>query len=132
MNFFEAMDRTIAPVARGLEHRSQRHVAIASNVANADTPGYRAVDLSFGRQLEQARMGLATTHPGHRNGSAGLAGRDALAWSGGLPRRDGNDVDIDREMAKLAKNQIEYQFLARRLSSQFGKLREAITGRANG
>jgi len=79
-------------------------------------------------------LGLRTTHPGHRSGGAGngSAGRDQVVFSGGLVRRDGNDVDIDREMSKLARNQIEYQFLARRLSSQFGKLREAITGRAGG
>jgi flagellar basal-body rod protein FlgB len=132
VNFFDALDRSIAPVVQGLGQRSRRHGAIASNVANADTPGYRAVDVSFGQQLQRARMGLRTTHPGHRNGSAGggLSGRDAVVFSGGLPRRDGNDVDIDREMGKLAQNQIEYQFLARRLSSKFGKLREAITGKA--
>jgi len=133
VNFLDAIDRSIAPVVQGLDQRSRRHAAIASNVANADTPGYRAVDLSFGRQLEKASLGLATTHPGHRTGgTGGLSGRDQLVLSGGLARRDGNDVDIDREMGKLAQNQIEYQFLARRLSSQFGKLREAITGRSTG
>ena len=55
-----------------------------------------------------------------------------MVFSGGMPRRDGNDVDIDREMGKLARNQIEYQFLARRLSSKFNKLREAISGKAGG
>ena len=131
MNFLDALDRSIAPVKRGLDQRSQRHAAIASNVANADTPGYRAVDVSFGSHLRQARMSLLTTHPGHRGGrTGGLSGRDQVVLSGGLARRDGNDVDIDREMGKLAQNQIEYQFLARRLSSKFGRLREAITGRA--
>ena len=131
MNFFDAMDRSIAPVARGLDHRSRRHAAIAANVANADTPGYRAVDVTFGSQLAKVGLALRTTHSGHRTGG-GSPGRDQVVFSGGLARRDGNDVDIDREMSKLARNQIEYQFLARRLSSKFGKLREAITGRANG
>ena len=134
MNFLDAIDRSITPVVRGLEQRSRRHAAIASNVANADTPGYRAVDVSFGRQLEKTGLDLDTTHPGHRGGSTGggLSGQDQVVFSGGLMRRDGNDVDIDREMGNLAQNQIEYQFLARRLSSQFGKLREAITGRSTG
>ena len=134
MNFLDAVDRSIAPVVQGLSQRSRRHAAIAANVANADTPGYRAVDVSFGSRLEKARLDLRTTHPGHRNGGTGngSSGRDQVVFSGGLARRDGNDVDIDREMSKLARNQIEYQFLARRLSSKFGKLREAITGRAGG
>jgi flagellar basal-body rod protein FlgB len=131
VNFLDAIDRSIAPVVRGLDRRSQRHAAIAANVANADTPGYRAVDVSFGNQLEKARLALRTTDAAHRTGSGGFPGRDAVVFSGGLARRDGNDVDIDREMGRLARNQIEYQFLARRLSSKFGKLREAITGRAS-
>ncbi len=52
-----------------------------------------------------------------------------MVAAGGTPRRDGNDVDIDREMAKIAQNQIEYQFLTRMLGSRFRKLKEAITGR---
>ena len=134
MIFFDALDRSIAPVVQGLSHRSRRHAAIAANVANADTPEYRAIDVTFGSHLDKARLGLRTTHPGHRssNSGGGVSGRDQVVFSGGLTRRDGNDVDIDREMSKLARNQIEYQFLARRLSSKFGKLREAITGKANG
>ena len=133
MNFFDSIDRSIAPLAQGLGQRSRRHAAIASNVANADTPGYRAVDVSFGQHLQRARMGLRTTHSGHIGGAGdGTSGRDAVVYSGGVPRRDGNDVDIDREMGKLAQNQIEYQFLARRLSSKFNKLREAISGRSGG
>jgi len=130
VTFFDAMDGAIAPVVRGLAYRTSRHEAIASNVANADTPGYRAVDLTFGRALEKSRLLLQTTHPRHRGGSR-LQATDRLVLSGGEPRRDGNDVNVDREMAQLARNQIEYQFLSRALAGRFRKLREAITGRAS-
>lgn len=131
MSFFEALNRTVEPLALGLETRSKRQSALAANVANADTPGYRAVDVSFEGLLARAgaSLPLAATDAKHLQG-AGAAGRDRVVLSGGAPRRDGNDVDIDREMGKLAKNQIEYQFLARILSRKFNKLREAITGRA--
>lgn len=128
MTFFGALDEAIAPAVRGLQYRTSRHEAMASNVANADTPGYRAVDVTFGQTLAKARLALQTTHPRHRVGSS-VEGRDHIVFSGGEPRRDGNDVNVDREMAQLARNQIEYQFLSRALAGRFRRFKEAITGR---
>ncbi len=129
MGFLQALDGAVGPVVQELRYRQHRHAAIAANIANADTPGYRAVDVTFARMVERAGLRLATTHPGHRQ-PARWAPREAVVPAGGLPRRDGNDVDIDREMVKLARNQIEYQFLTRVLGGRFRKLKEAITGRA--
>ena len=128
MGWFEAVDRYVDPLVAQMRYRQHRHAAIASNIANADTPGYRAVDVTFEQALGRA-LGLAVTHPAHRAGVRAGA-REAVVPAGGIPRRDGNDVDIDREMAKLARNQIEYQFLARVLGARFRKLKEAITGRS--
>ena len=132
MGFLEALEGTVGGMARGLEARSRRQAAIAANIANADTPGYRAVDVSFTELLARAgaSLPLSATDPRHLSG-APLAGRDQVILTGGSQRRDGNDVDVDREMGKLAKNQIEYQFLARALGGKFRKLKEAITGRAS-
>ena len=132
MGFLDAVDRSVATVARGLDARSRRQAALAANVANADTPGYRAVDASFAGLLDSAlaALPLSATDARHLQGTASPSGGDFLVLSGGAPRRDGNDVNIDREMAKLARNQIEYQFLSRALGRKFSKLKEAITGRA--
>ncbi|MHB8767335.1 MAG: flagellar basal body rod protein FlgB [Deferrisomatales bacterium] len=129
MGFLSAVDRSTAPLVQGLDRRERRHAAIAANIANADTPGYRAVDVAFDRVLERAGLALTTSHPLHRPG-ARAAGRDHLVLSGGPVRRDGNDVEVDREMVSLARNQIEHQFLTRALGGRFRKLKEAITGRA--
>lgn len=113
--------------------RATRQSAIATNIANADTPGYRGMDVSFAAALGRAgsTLALTLTDPRHAQGAAAAgSGGDTLVLSGGAPRRDGNDVDVDREMGKLARNQIEYQFLARTLGRKFSKLREAITGRS--
>jgi flagellar basal-body rod protein FlgB len=133
VGFLEAVDRSVATVARGLDVRSRRQAALAANVANADTPGYRGVDVSFGGLLDSAlaSLPLSGTDARHLQGTAFPSSGDSLVLSGGTPRRDGNDVNIDREMAKLARNQIEYQFLTRALSRKFSKLKEAITGRAS-
>lgn len=130
MAFLEGLDRSVAPMVRGLEMRNRRHSAIAANVANVDTPGYRAVDITFEAELDGARLRLATTDPRHRSGRGAAQGIGRPTPVGGQPRRDGNDVDIDREMIKLAENQIEYQFLARALGGHFRRIKEAITGRA--
>ncbi len=131
MTFLSGLDRSVEPLVRGLAMRSRRHSAIAANVANADTPGYRAVDVEFSAALGRAKLDLAATDPRHLPGrrAAEASGRPTLVR--GQPRRDGNDVDIDREMVKLAENQIEYQFLARALGGRFRKIKEAITGRAS-
>jgi flagellar basal-body rod protein FlgB len=126
--WLDALGQSISPLARGLEYRSRRNAAIAANVANADTPGYRAVDVSFRRAAEIAGLPLAVTHPRHLRTPLDVPG-DTVQLSPGEPRRDGNNVDIDREMVSLARNQIEYQFLARALAARFRRLKEAITGR---
>ena len=130
MGWLEAVDRSIAPLASGLDRRARRHTAIAANIANADTPRYKTVDVSFSKALADASLPMATTHPHHLSDGA-PRGEDTLIFTGGEPRRDGNDVDVDREMVKLAQNQIEYQFLTRSLGGRFRKLKEAITGRAS-
>ncbi len=133
MGFLEAIDRSVATITRGLDARAQRQAAISANIANADTPGYRAVDVSFAAMLEQASASpsLTVTHPMHLQvGPGGGTGADTVVFSGGSQRRDGNDVNVDREMVNLARTQIEYQFLTRALARRFGKYREAITGRA--
>ena len=132
MGFLEAVDRSVATVARGLDVRGRRQSALAANIANADTPGYRAVDASFASLFNSAlsSLPLAGSDARHLQGTGSAVG-DSLVLSGGMPRRDGNDVNVDREMAKLARNQIEYQFLARALSRKFSKFKEAITGRAS-
>jgi len=129
MSFFEAMDKAVAPLAENLAFRAARHSTIAANVANIDTPGYKAMDVSFAQALENAGVRMARTNPGHM-GSKGFGATMDIVEMGGEPRQDGNNVNIDNEMIRLAKNQIEYRFLGKRLKDKFSRLREAITGRA--
>jgi len=128
VGFLRAMDGVVGPLVEELRYRQRRQAVLAANVANADTPGYRALDVRFDRAMARQGLRLATTHPRHLGGPR-ASDRQTVVAAGGTPRRDGNDVDIDREMAKIAQNQIEYQFLTRMLGSRFRKLKEAITGR---
>lgn len=112
--------------------RALRHRAIASNLANVDTPGYARIDVGFRRELLAALGGgeppLARTHPGHL--AAEPAGPEAFFYAEpAVMRADGNGVDIDREMAELVRNALEYATVSRLIGDALARLRVAIEGR---
>ncbi len=116
-------------------HR-KRHKFISANIANADTPNYKAVRFSFERDLQRVVYGgdelpLYTTHPEHiqvvPEGLEDVKGRVSRVWR--PKRNDENTVDIDREMARLSENQLMYETLVQAYSQQIARLKYAITGR---
>jgi flagellar basal-body rod protein FlgB len=122
--------------AAALNLRSQRTEVLAANLANADTPGYRARDIDFKSALAAAAgsnapgVQLKTTRPGHigagtANGlpAAELKYRTPLA-----PSLDGNTVDAQLEQSAFAENTVRYQATLSFLSSKFRGLMTAITG----
>ena len=126
--------RTVAILERALDLRSMRHELLVTNVANLDTPGYRAVDLDFSRELDRAqgRLGdvtLAVAHPRHfPYGPDEVGGVRSLMVGNSLQSvaNDGNSVDLEREMAKLAENHLMHNAIAQILSRSFAKLRYSI------
>lgn len=98
-----------------------RHKVIAQNVANANTPGFRAQEVAFEehllRSLREPGPGAEDVHP-------------EVRWVEGLvPRMDGNNVDIDREVAELNKNALKYETYTQLLATKLSMMRSAITGR---
>jgi flagellar basal-body rod protein FlgB len=91
-----ALERTIAGA-------SQRHNALAANIANASTPGYRRVDVDFHGALAAA-LGSSDA-----KNAVETAGFGTQADSVGVTQADGNSIDIDNESAKLAANALEQQ-----------------------
>jgi len=96
--------------------RSERQRLIASNIANADTPGYKARDMDFSRALKEATgnlgasSGMATTQAGHISPPAGARSDAQMLY--GAPSQtnlDNNSVDMDRERASFADNSIKYE-----------------------
>jgi flagellar basal-body rod protein FlgB len=104
-----------------------RHQALAANIANAETPGYKRVDVApnFAMQLRAAleRGGAAEL----RNVQAQIA-EDLTSRS---VRPDGNNVEIEKELLALGRNSTEFNFLAQIVSNDIRGLRVAITGRTN-
>ncbi|MEW6243675.1 MAG: flagellar basal body rod protein FlgB [Bacillota bacterium] len=121
--------KTMRMLEKGIAWSKWRHDLIASNIANADTPGYKRRDLEFvsalAREGERA-IRLAATHPRHVAAvSPSAEPRKVLDRSS--VRADGNSVDIEREMAELAKNGLYYEMLTNQLSAYFAQLRTVIT-----
>lgn len=105
-----------------------RHEVLANNIANADTPGYKAARANFQDYLYDAmtpRVTLAITNPRHIATTRRDTITVTLDTSSVTP--DGNSVDIDKEMAELSANAYYYTALSRQLTAHFSLLRRAIT-----
>jgi flagellar basal-body rod protein FlgB len=123
---------------QALQLRSERQRLIASNIANADTPGYVARDMDFAKTLQAATGALAaaptlaTSHAGHLGSAAGFGGgKVASALLYATPAQtnlDRNTVDMDRERASFADNAIKYEATLRFINSDVRTTLSAITG----
>jgi len=114
-----------------MQWHQTRQGVLAENIANADTPGYRARDLkklSFDRELSQisGELAAAKTHPSHLSiGSTG--GRFKTDKSGQLEiTPDGNGVSLEEQMMKVAANQMDYQAATTLYSRGLALLRLAV------
>lgn len=128
-------DRTIRLLERTLDLRSGRQRVIASNLANEETPGYRASELTFMDQLQSAHRGrppivLTATQPRHfglqgAQGVQAVTGRLNEVPAGDIPL-DANSVNLELEMAKLSENVMQYNAAATILAKKFNGLLNAI------
>ncbi len=122
---------------RTLELLAQRQQVLAGNIANADTPGFKARDIDFASALRQAQGGsggsLGTTLIASRAGHlpTAEAGGDAAAVvfrTAEQPNIDGNTVDLDRERANFADNAMRYEATLRFINGHVRTMLSAITG----
>jgi len=124
--------------AQALKLRSERSRVLASNIANADTPHYKARDFDFrsaleaavGAQSVRAAAQPARTSAAHlATASGGAAGGPTLLYRTPLQTSlDGNTVDLDRERASFAENTVRYEASLRFLNGQIRTLLAAING----
>jgi flagellar basal-body rod protein FlgB len=128
-------DRTMRLLERSLDLRSARQRVIASNLANEETPGYRASELNFTEQLRSAQRGrlpivLAATQSRHfgvqgPHDVRAVTGKLSEVPAGDLPL-DANSVNLELEMAKLSDNAIQYNAAATIMAKRFAGLLSAI------
>ena len=115
--------------------RAERQRLIASNIANADTPGYVARDMDFSKALREAtgalqpKDALATTAAGHIAPPAGARAEPNLVYA--TPSQtnlDSNSVDMDRERANFADNSVKYEATLRFINGGVRTMLDAIKG----
>lgn len=125
-------DPIFGPHAAALGVWRQRNEILAANIANADTPGFKARDIDFADVLGQtadqpAAVRMQRTRPGHvvpdQAFSADLKYRVPLQ-----PALDGNTVEADVEQAEFASNALRYQASLRFINGRVSSLRAAIAG----
>ncbi len=127
---------TFELVERAMDLRSMKHNVVMSNIANMDTPNYKAFDVIIEEEMEKAKGTGGTTlvkktHQRHLSGRNGAVGdvRPTLEKTQQTTlRKDGNTVDLDREMAKLSENNLMYDALAQIISKKFQGLKDVIKG----
>jgi flagellar basal-body rod protein FlgB len=107
-----------------LDAAALRQEAIASNVANAETPGYRRLDVApaFAQQLK------AQMESGNTSSVGSLQPQLAEDPTAHSTRPDGNNVEIESELLAMNKNSVEYDYLTQVVSSNLKQLKMAITG----
>lgn len=124
---------------KALKGSSLRHKVISNNIANINTPGYKRMEVSFESELAAAAeaeanrgstySAMTRTHPKHLLPSTEPIAPNQIRTVGDTSlRTDGNNVDVDAEMAAMTKNQIYYSAIAQRISGYYTNIKSAIKG----
>ena len=128
------LEQSISVFSQALNLRTQRHQVLASNIANADTPYYKARDFKFETAMQNAMAGrmeagaiaLAKTSSGHISGGSGTGPAQLQFRKETQSAVDGNTVDMDVERSQIAENAMQYQILTQLISDKFKGIRSAL------
>lgn len=126
---FSGADRFLRAALSGLAARQR---AVASNVANIDTPNFKSSEVRFEETLRQAISGRGrVSGPGGALSQTALNTRmaQARATTGTQTRADGNNVDIDKEMLTLSETTLEFNAVTQLMASRAALVRSVISGR---
>lgn len=117
----DKLDFSMQVLSKAMNLRMKRHAMIAGNLANADTPGYRPKDISFESKLQNA---VKANNPSM---IYQVSGKTEFV-DDKVPRKDGNTVSTDKQLAKLTENTMVYTASAEFLKKKIGMLKRVITG----
>jgi flagellar basal-body rod protein FlgB len=137
------LDQALSFQSTALKLRSERQQMLSANIANADTPNYKAVDFDFKQALSgatgtlssgqgSAGLTLATTSDGHSNtlnsGGAGNLPVRLQYRTASQGAVDGNTVEMDAERAQFAENAVRYEAALKFLNGQIKTMLSAVQG----
>jgi len=127
-----SFDKAFGIHPQGLQVRAQRAELIASNIANADTPGYKAKGMDFKAAMSQAiskqQSGMTRTNEKHFDVRMELNNGVGYRVPEQADTGDGNTVDVQVERNLYLENSMEYQASLQFLNGRIKGLRKAITG----
>ncbi|RFB19070.1 flagellar basal body rod protein FlgB [Bacillus sp. HNG] len=123
---------TIHSLEKALDYSALRQKVISNNIANVDTPNYKAQDVSFKNLLSNemnSQLRANRTNEKHFEFTSSKRLNSLLATKNDTAyNHNGNNVDIDKEMTLLAENQIYYNAVTERISGKFNTLKTVIKG----
>lgn len=128
MNLFGSM---ISQLERGLDYSATKGKTISQNIANIDTPNYKAKSVNFNEVFSNAQANALEaykTDQKHINFKSSTTHPGVFNYSNLRYRQDGNGVDMDKEQADLAANQIYYNAVVDRINGKFSTLQNVIKG----
>ncbi len=129
MSLFDAVSK----LRGGLDYHLARHNLLTSNLAHLDTPGYKPLDLEReGGFHSVLHTEMESTQPMHLAGSTQTASGKVIEDPTAKPGLDGNAVNVDREAAKVAANQVRYDTLAQLVAGELNGLSWAANDGRNG
>ena len=127
-------NKTLQALAAGMKFREMRQEIITSNVANSETPGYKAKRLEFEQALARAldvdgQMGMKVEDRQHfdvGNGGFENLQPEVVEDPNGIVSEDGNTVDREKEMAQMAENKVMYDALVQLMNKKLGMMKYII------
>jgi flagellar basal-body rod protein FlgB len=128
-------DNTFVALERKLDLYTKRHLLLSGNVANSETPNYKARELDFAGELEKVLRSdsdsIMKTNPKHI-GLTNANGPHIVFDNTGAVGSDGNNVDLDIMMGKISRNAHEYNNAAMLMTMQLRILRKTTSGGQGG
>ena len=130
-------DNTVGAIEKAMDLYFKRHAVITGNIANSETPNYRAREIDFAGELQKAvgkdvaklsGQAVEKTNPMHMDLSSNSNAHIVFDDRGAMGA-DGNNVDLDISMGKLSSNARAYGSLATMMSIKFRLLRDAVQNR---
>ncbi|MCS6838208.1 MAG: flagellar basal body rod protein FlgB [Bdellovibrionaceae bacterium] len=127
-------DKTLDGLEVATQYRDLKHKIVSSNIANSETPNYKAKKIDFEQalkrqlDLEKIRQ-LSASHPNHIpvGGTVSASARAEIYEDPDGPvSNDGNTVDLEKEMTRLAENQIQYKTLIQLINKKLASLKYAV------
>lgn len=131
MKVLDLFGGTISSLEKGLSYATLKNKAIAQNIANVDTPNYKAKEVSFKQVLEDAQKESITSYKTdvrHYDFEIGQSTSGVYSYDNFRARPNGNGVNMDAEQVSLAENQIYYNALIDRMSGKLSSLNNVIKG----